>query len=130
MRLSKFGYERRIRRLRPFSRTRIRRLHRDPEVLRLARLIARERRVSLLTLVSASRGSMDAAMARHLAFYLSYVLLGRTYEEVGLLFARSRNTIQRSCSIIEDLRDDPLIDREIARLEQNMNIAKEEPDGR
>jgi chromosomal replication initiation ATPase DnaA len=97
-------------------------------VLRLARLVARERRVSLLTLVSGSRGTTDATMARHLAFYLSYVLLGRTYEEVGLLFARSRNTIQRSCRIIEELREDPLVDREISKLEQNMNIAKERPD--
>ena len=64
-----------------------------------------------------SRRGAQAALARQSAMYLAHVVLGLTYDEVGLLFRRHRTTAARACRLVEDRRDDPAIDIRLDMLE-------------
>ena len=66
---------------------------------------------------SDKRGSPDAAHARQVAMYLAYVACGLTMREVGKIFARDRTTVAHACGLIEDSRDNPMLDRSLDLLE-------------
>jgi len=57
--------------------------------------------------------------------YLSHVMLGRTLAEVGEAFGRDRTTVSYACALMEDLRDDPRFDAEVADLEQQIEARLE-----
>ena len=99
------------------SRFRLERLRRDPEAYALVQRVARLRRTSLRDLLQGTRGSGSAAQTRQLAMYLVHVLLRRPQEVVGELFGRDRTTVSHACAVIESLRDDRALDREIQRIE-------------
>lgn len=83
-------------------------------------LVAREKNVPQRLLTHPSRCRATASQARHLAMYLSYVVLGRTLAEIGEEFGRDRTTVSYACAHIEDMRDDPAFDAEVARLEASL----------
>jgi chromosomal replication initiation ATPase DnaA len=56
-------------------------------------------------------------LARQVAMYLANVAFGLTYSEIGAIFWRDRTTVAHACAVIEDLRDDPGVDRALAALE-------------
>jgi chromosomal replication initiation ATPase DnaA len=89
-------------------------------------LVAREKNVPLHLLMHRSRCRAQASQARHLAMYLSYVVLGRTLSQIGEEFGRDRTTVSYACAQIEDLRDDPLFDAEVSRLEAWLETDGEE----
>ncbi len=60
---------------------------------------------------------MPTALARQMAMYLAHVAFGLNYTEVGSIFARDRTTVAHACALIEDLRDDPVLDRALSALE-------------
>jgi len=64
-----------------------------------------------------SRRCAQVAFARQSAMYLAHVVLGLTYDEVGLLFRRHRTTAAYACRLVEDRRDDPEIDIRLDMLE-------------
>jgi chromosomal replication initiation ATPase DnaA len=66
---------------------------------------------------SGTRGHARAAYARQVAMYLAHVACGLSLTEVGRVFARDRTTVAHACSLVEDLRDDPVIDRSLELLE-------------
>ncbi|MBL8596296.1 MULTISPECIES: helix-turn-helix domain-containing protein [unclassified Devosia] len=105
----------------PAGRLRFQKLRTDPEVFLLTQLVAQERRVSLTSLLRRSRGSGHAAAARQLAMYLCHVLLKRPQDVVAELFHRDRTTVAHAMQSIEDCRDDPGVEGEIARIEQRFN---------
>jgi chromosomal replication initiation ATPase DnaA len=49
--------------------------------------------------------------------YLAHVACGLTLTEVGHVFARDRTTVAQACGLVEDLRDDPVLDRSLELLE-------------
>lgn len=65
----------------------------------------------------ASRGVARVALARQVAMYLTHVVGGFDYAEVGRLFARDRTTVKHACAVVEDRRDDPRFDRTLHLLE-------------
>jgi chromosomal replication initiation ATPase DnaA len=81
-------------------------------------LVSHEKNVSLKLLTHPSRCRAPTSHARHIAMYLSYVVLGRTLAEIGEAFGRDRTTVSHACAVIEDMRDDPLFDAEVARMER------------
>jgi chromosomal replication initiation ATPase DnaA len=105
------------RRLTARSRFRLERLRHDPEAYALVQRVARLRRISLRDLLQGTRGSGSAAQTRQLAMYLVHVLLRRPQEVVGELFGRDRTTVSHACALIESLRDDAALEREIQRIE-------------
>lgn len=66
---------------------------------------------------SHTRGCPRAAFARQVAMYLAHVACSLSLTEVGELFARDRTTVAHACGLIEDLRDDPVLDRSLDLLE-------------
>ncbi len=63
------------------------------------------------------RSDSDTARVRQVAMYVSHVVLGLNFTEIGHGFGRNRSTVMHACHTIEDLRDDEEFDRVIGRLE-------------
>ena len=97
---------------------RLARLRRDPETYLLTRAVARSRGLTLRQVLAGGRGTAKAAAARQLAMYLAHVLLGRPQDVVGRLFGRHASTVSHACRVIEDRRDNPPLEREIADIER------------
>lgn len=89
----------------------------DGEGMRVVELVARARQVPAELLLHHSRCRADVAAARQLAMYLMHVSLQRNYARVGRFFGRDRTTVAHACAQIEDLRDDPAVEAEVAALE-------------
>jgi hypothetical protein len=89
----------------------------DPAAARVLALVSHQRQVSKLLLLHSSRCGASIAEARQVAMYLTHVVLRRTYAEVGDIFGRDRTTVSHACARIEDLRELPDFDAELARLE-------------
>jgi chromosomal replication initiation ATPase DnaA len=87
--------------------------------------VAVARGVPTRQLLMPNRGEADVALARQLAMYLMHVVLGRIYLDVGRFFGRDRTTVSHACAVIEDLRDDPQFDSEVARLERRLAMRRE-----
>jgi len=102
------------------GRRRFRRLRGDPEVFALTEAVAAERHVSMTALLHPSRGSSAAAGARQLAMCLAHVLLQRPQDAVARLFGRDRTTVAHACRAVEDRRDEPELEAEIARIEARL----------
>lgn len=84
---------------------------------RAAQLVARTQNIQKALLFKDSRCLADVARARQLAMYLTHVVLQESFTAVGLAFGRDRTTVSYACALIEDMRDDPLFDAEVSRLE-------------
>ena len=85
-------------------------------------LVAREKHLPRQMLTHPSRGRAPTAHARQLAMYLAHTALGRSLKEVGEVFGRDRTTVSYACALIEDMRDDPLFDAEVAALESRIEV--------
>jgi chromosomal replication initiation ATPase DnaA len=57
------------------------------------------------------------ALARHVAMYLLHTLYGFSFTLIGAHFSRSRKTVAHACAVVENLRDDPAMDRVLSTLE-------------
>lgn len=75
-----------------------------------------------------TRGSPEAAAARHMAMYLLHVALGFSLARVALAFGRDRSTASYACRLVEERRDNAEIDSLIAALEAALREAP--PPGR
>jgi Bacterial dnaA protein helix-turn-helix len=64
-----------------------------------------------------TRRSAEAAFARQAAMYLAHVVLRQSYSAVGRLFHRDRTTAAYACALVEERRDDPVIDSLLQTLE-------------
>lgn len=88
-------------------------------------LIAREKRVPIRLLTHRSRCRAATARARQLAMYLSHVILGQSLTEIGEAFGRDRTTVSHACALIEDMRDDPTFDEEVATFERQLEAQRD-----
>lgn len=79
--------------------------------------------VPLKELCAPCRGDAYTAFVRHVAMYLTHVTFGLTLDEVGFGFGRDRSTASYACHKIEDLRDDPGLDRRLNLLEDMLRAA-------
>ena len=84
--------------------------------------------MTLQQMLAAGRGSADTATARQLAMYLAHVVLGRPQEVVGVLFGRHASTVSYACRVMEDLRDNPPLETEIAFIESRLTSDREDRD--
>jgi chromosomal replication initiation ATPase DnaA len=67
-----------------------------------------------------ARGRAAEARARQFAVYLHHVALGASLSACARLFGRDRATVRHACAVIEEMRDDPLFDFAVDRLEQSL----------
>lgn len=68
-------------------------------------------------IISNQRSRARVSFARQVAMYLAHVVGQMTLGEISAVFERDRTTVGYACHIIEDRRDAPIFDREIADLE-------------
>ncbi len=86
-------------------------------------LVAHLCEVSIEDLRSSTRGKSRVAFARQMAMYLTHVVYGLTLAQVASDFGRDRTTVSHACHRMEDLREDPLFDRQLAQLETFLRAA-------
>ena len=67
---------------------------------------------------SKTRGASDICFARQISMYLMNVIYGVSLTRIGRAFNRDRSTASHACNVIEDYREDPLLDQKISRLEK------------
>ena len=77
-------------------------------------------------IVGRQRSTARVALARQLAMYLAHVGLGLPQSGVAGAFGRDRSTVAHACRRIEDLRDDPAFDRQVAQMEASLRWAAEQ----
>jgi chromosomal replication initiation ATPase DnaA len=83
----------------------------------LEQAVSRVFMVASAELWSGTRGRPRVAFARQVAMYLAHVAWGLTLTEVGHVFSRDRTTVAHACGVVEDSRDDPVLDRSLELLE-------------
>ena len=83
----------------------------------LEQAVSRVFMVASADLWSGTRGRPRVAFARQVAMYLAHVAWGLSLTEVGYVFSRDRTTVAHACSLVEDLHDDPVLDRSLELLE-------------
>ena len=79
--------------------------------------------VSMDDLKAGTRRGARAAFARQVVMYLLHVVYGLSMSDVAQTFGRDRSTAAHACHRVEDLRDDPQFDRQLAHLENLLREA-------
>ena len=64
-----------------------------------------------------TRGRARVAFARQVAMYMAHVWLGLSLSEIGRRFGRDRTTVAHACNLVEDRRDDPIVDATLDVIE-------------
>ena len=91
---------------------------RHAALARLAEVaVAAITQVPAATLRAPRRGRRPIALARQTAMYLAHVAFGLTFTRVGICFGRDRTTVRHACALIEDRRDDPVLEFALSALE-------------
>ena len=80
-------------------------------------IIAQVFAVEARLICSPLRESARIAFARQVAMYLTHIRCGLNYTETGQLFNRDRTTVAYACALIEDQRDDPILDQTLTHTE-------------
>lgn len=80
------------------------------------------RPTALEGIADAARGGASLVFARQVALYLAHVGCGLTYTEAAQLYGRHRTTAAHACAVVEDSRDDPVLDRTIELLENYVRL--------
>lgn len=76
--------------------------------------------VSVSKMMMATRQKASISMARQIAMYLCHVVGQLSLREIAVQFDREPSTISHACHVVEDRRDNPVFDRQIALLEEAM----------
>ncbi len=101
-------------------------IRRSPVGLSVAQvMVAHVYGVSLDTLLAGTRRGRRAAEARQVAMYLAHVVLKMNLAAVARGFGRDRTTASHACRHIENMREDPELDRLVAWLEVLVRAAAE-----
>ena len=90
----------------------------------VVRLVACALQADEAGIVANERGTIGVARARQIAMYLLHTSLSAPYGVVAAMFGRDRTTVSHACRTIEDLRDDPMHDDFIRRLEEVVELAR------
>lgn len=72
---------------------------------------------------SATRGDARTAFARQASMYLAHVAFDMPLAQVAHCARRDRSTVSHALRTVERLRDDPVIDMVLDRLEQMLQSA-------
>lgn len=86
------------------------------------RVVSGEFGIAEQMLTDRSRATAPVAFARQVAMYLAHVVYQLDYDQVATAFGRRRSTVKYACGVVEDARDDPAIERRIARLEDRLMV--------
>ena len=91
-------------------------------LLRVAQeLVARTANVSLADLDAPTRGAAPTARARQQAMYLAHTVLGLSISAIARACNRHHSTVAHACRVVEEQRDDPVVDRAVVAFEQALS---------
>jgi chromosomal replication initiation ATPase DnaA len=80
-------------------------------------LVAQAYDVDVNAMCSARRSDARTALARQIAMYLSHIVLKMSFAQIGAAFGRERSTACHALHHVENMRDDPELDRTLLQLE-------------
>lgn len=84
----------------------------------LVRLVVAEvTGVALAEVFGTERGTAKAAFARQMAMYMCRLVFAMSFGEIAMAFGRDRSTAAHAVRRIEEAREHPGIDRQIAFVE-------------
>lgn len=72
---------------------------------------------------SRTKGNSRSSFARQIAMYLTHIVYEINLSRVARTFSRDRSTASHACKVVEESRDDPIIDEKIQRLEDFLTAA-------
>lgn len=64
-----------------------------------------------------SRRKAQTALARQSTMYLTHIVFGVSFTAIGSFAGRDRTTVAHACRRIEEMRENPRMDRVLSRLE-------------
>ena len=67
---------------------------------------------------SGERGAAVVALARQCAMYLSHVVGQLSFADIAFFFDRDRSTVSHACVSIEDRRESPIFEQQMAHMEK------------
>jgi len=79
--------------------------------------VALEFGVPDIEVYSQTKGSSRSSFARQIAMYLTHIVYEINLSRVARTFNRDRSTASHACRVIEESRDDELIDEKLNSLE-------------
>ena len=85
--------------------------------------VAHSTGVALKDLCARTRRPPKVAFARQIAMYLSHIVFQMSPTEVAQIFGRDPSTVVHALRRIEELREDPALDRTLDWLEAMLNRA-------
>ena len=91
----------------------------------IASLVGLATDVAARDIASRNRCGQAVSRARQISIYLAHVTLAWPLARVAFAFGRDRTTAGNAVRVIEELRDDPVIDGRIADLEACIRQAPE-----
>ena len=80
-------------------------------------VVAMEFCVPEFVLTSRYKGSNKVSYARQIAMYLMRCVYGSTKQRIAEVFERHYTTVSHACTLIEEHRDDPVLDEKLLTLE-------------
>ncbi|WP_081871504.1 helix-turn-helix domain-containing protein [Parvularcula oceani] len=84
------------------------------------RLVGAEFRIAESELMGRSRARAEVAFARQVAMYLAHVVYSLSYADIAEAFGRERTTVAHACALVEDARDDAVLDERLDRVEERL----------
>ena len=66
------------------------------------------------------KGKSEISYGRQIAMYLMHCIFGTTKSRIAEVFGRHFSTVSHACNVIEERRDDPVLDRKLIGLENRL----------
>lgn len=85
--------------------------------------VALEFGVPDIEVYSQTKGTSRSSFARQIAMYLTHIVYEINLARVARTFNRDRSTAGHACKVVEEARDDDLIDEKLLKLEAFLETA-------
>lgn len=72
------------------------------------------------SILSDQKGTSEVSYSRQIAMYLMHCIFGITKSRIGEVFGRHFSTVSHACKVIEEQRDDPVLDDKLINLENRL----------
>jgi len=69
------------------------------------------------------KGKSEISYGRQIAMYLMHCIFGTPKTRIGDVFGRHFSTVSHACRLIEEHRDDSVLDRKLIGLENRLRLS-------
>ncbi len=71
-------------------------------------------------ILSRLKGTSETSYSRQIAMYLMHCIFGTSKTRIAEVFGRHFSTVSHACKVIEESRDDPVLDGKLISLENRL----------